>query len=131
MKVEEQVKNLERRLGRHEEEINQEWQRRKAREGVHARAGATNGPMHHSMSTSDFIKKVPKFGGSDKREDDKLGRCDFRTWRDRPASGGTIVGFPCHNEAACCLRDLRDKQLNSCSTSTVWSNCTAAMVASS
>ena len=77
--LEEQVENLERRQGRQEEEINQEWQRRMAREGVQAGAGATNGPIHHPMSTSDFIKKVPKFGSSDKREDDKVGRSDFRT----------------------------------------------------
>ena len=68
---------MERRLRRQEGEINQEWQRRMAREGVQARARATNGPIHHSMSTSDFIKKVPKFGSSDKRENDKLGRSDF------------------------------------------------------
>ena len=49
----------------------------------------------------------------------------------RPASGGTIVELPCPNEAACCLRDLRDEQLNSCSTSTVWNSYTATMEASS
>ena len=80
-KLAEKVKNLERRLRRQEEEIKQEWQRRMAREGFQARAGATNGPIHHSMPTSDFIKKVPKFGSSDKREDDKLGTSDFRNLR--------------------------------------------------
>ena len=72
---------MERRLRRQEGKIKQEWQRRMVREGVHARAGATSGLMRHYMSTSDFIKKVPKFGSSDKRKDDKLGRSDFRNWK--------------------------------------------------
>ena len=80
-KLEEQVEKLERRLRRQEERINQEWQHRMAKKGVHARAGATKGPMHNSLSTRYFIKKVPKFRSSDKREDDKLGRSDFRTWK--------------------------------------------------
>ena len=72
---------MERRLRGQEEEINQQWQLRMAREEAHLHAGATNGPIHHTMPTSDFSKKVPNFGRSGKREDNKLGRSDFLIWK--------------------------------------------------
>ena len=66
VKLEEQVRKIKRRLRRQEREINQEWQHRLAREGMHASTRVASWPVHHSISSNAFIKKVPISGSRDK-----------------------------------------------------------------